>query len=478
MIRILPVLLALAVPAAAQQQIPFARLAKNALERMAPADSNPETLVLEDAFRGSSLHVRLGLYEVYLSRRSAQDPTHADNFAAVLQATLDVQAAWLAWLEPVEEQKVAQKDLKTLRKWAKGVRGGQLVALAKADDGGELFAGLNAKDSVVEAAERFATFMGTGAALGLERDDVSEPLVLAADRTEFLELLAFCGWLYPYLQEVYWQDDVASWTNCYVDRYKFISMQYASAFGGAHWAAGADMNARTEDGLAQQVTQLAANSLVDSYFGGRIPPSLAGAMAVNLTIDVFGTCETRVDGDLTSRRTEAFEIFVPGGASEGGWLPGVAADSRWRELQGADRFVQILKATQKNGAAAKAREKGKLQHFELENDTKNKRIAVSGPFLGTPASDDDPPPAQYVGDYKEFLRSYRSCFVHWLRDASQGKEKASRVAFARWLLHLAADDERTLEESLEEAFGLPLSAEDLEQEVLEGEFLRWLKKAR
>ena len=471
-------LLALALPAAAQQKIPFARLAQSALERMAPADSNPETIVLEDAFRGSSLYVRLGLYEIYLSRRSAQDPTHADDLSQVLQAALDVQAAWLGWLEPVEEFRDAEKDLKTLRKWAKGVRGGQLVALARKGEAGELFAALNAKDSVVEAAERFALFMGTGVALGMEREDRSEPLILAADRTEFLELLAFCGWLYPYLQEVYWQDDVASWTNCYVDRFKFISMQYASPFGSAHWGAGTSMNASTEDGLAQQVTQLAANSLVDGYFGERIPPSLAGAMAVNLTIDVFGTCETRVDGDLTSRRTQAFEIFVPGGASEGGWLPGVAADSRWRELKGADHFVQILKATQKDGAAANARAKGKLRHFQLENDTKNKRMAVSGPFLGSSAADDDPPPAQYVGDYKEFLRSYRSCFVHWLRNESQRKEKASRLAFARWLIDLAADDERTLEQSLEEAFGAPLSDEELGQEVLEGEFLRWLKSAR
>jgi hypothetical protein len=469
--------LTLAGPATAQQAIPFERLAKSALERMAPGDSNPETLDLERAFRGSCLYVRLGLYEVYLSRRSAEDPTHSDEFARVMQTVLDIQAAWLGWLEPVEEFRQAEKDLKTLRKWAASVRGGQLSALAK-KGGDEVYAGLKAKGSVVEAAERFAAFMGTGQALGLAREDQAEPLVLAGDRTEFLELLSFCGWLYPYLQEIYWQDDVGSWTNCYVDRYKFISMQFASPFGSAHWGAGTPMDANAEDGLAQQVTQLAANSLIDSYFAARIPPSLAGALSVNLTIDVFGTCDTRVDGDLTSRRTEAFEMFVPGGASEGGWLPARAADSRWREHQGSDHFVAVLKAAQKNGAEEMARAKGKLQHFELENDAGNKRRTVSGPFLGSPAEDLVEPPQQYQGDYKEFLRSYRSCFVHWLRDESQGKEKASRVAFARWLMHLGSEQDMSLEQSLEEVFGAPLSHTDLDQKVLEGSFLTWLKKAK
>ena len=125
-----------------------------------------------------------------------------------------------------------------------------------------------------------------------------------------------------------------------------------------------------------------------------------------------------------------------------------------------------------------ARAKGRLRHFELENDAGNKRRAVSGPFLGSPAEGVEGPPQQYVGDYKEFLRSYRSCFVHWLRDESQGKEKPSRVAFARWLIHLGSDQDLSLEQSLEEVFGAPLSHTDLDQDVLEASFLSWLKKAR
>ena len=470
--------LALAPLSSAQQRIPFESLAKKAVQRLAAADSSPETLDLEEIFLGSSVHVRLGLFEVFLSTDRTRDGVSAEHMARVCKSLLDLQGAWLAWIEPLAEHDQPAKDLKVLRKWASSLRGGSLQALAQ-EGGGEVFAGLRAKDSVREAAERFATFMGTGGSLGLQREDQPEALVLAADRTEFLELLAFSGWLYSDLQEVYWQDHVAGWTNCYVDRYKFLSLQYASPFSGAHWSAGTDMNANVEDGLAQQVTQLAANSLIDSYYGERVPPALAGALSVNLTIDVFGSCDTRVDGDLRSRRTEAIEVFVPGGASEGGFLGKQEAGSRWRVQKGMDRFIKVLKASQRNGGAENARAAGKLQHFEIENDRKNKRIAVSGPFLGAAAATAEAPGEAFFGDYLEFLRAYRSCFIYWLRDASQRKEKTSRLAFARWLVHLATESELTLEQSMLEAFGTALSDETLEDDVLEGAFLAWLqKKAR
>ena len=469
---------ALAPLASAQQRIPFENLAQQALQRMAPADSSPETLDLEQLFLASSVHARLGLFEVFLSTNRAKNGVNAEHLARVCKSLLDLQAAWLAWIEPLEEHEQAAKDLKVLRKWADSLRGGSLQALAE-QGGGEIFEGLRARDSVLEAAERFATFMGTAGPLGLQREDEPEALVLAADRTEFLELLAFSGWLYPDLQEVYWQDHVASWTNCYVDRYKFLSLQYASPFAGAHWGAGTDMNADVEDGLAQQVTQLAANSLIDSYFGERIPPALAGALSVNLTIEVFGSCDTRVDGDLRSRRTEAIEVFVPGGASEGGFLGKQEAGSRWRVQKGTDHFIKVLKSSQRNGGVANARAAGKLQHFEIENDKKNDRIAVSGPFLGTAAAMMEAPGETFFGDYLEFLRAYRSCFVYWLRDVSQRKEDLSRLAFARWLVHMATESELTLEQSQLEAIGAALSDETLEEDVLEGAFLAWLaKKAR
>jgi hypothetical protein len=239
------------------------------------------------------------------------------------------------------------------------------------------------------------------------------------------------------------------------------------------------MDASAEDGLAQQVTQLAVNSLVDSYFGERIPPSLAGALSVNLTIDVFGSCDTRVDGDLYSRRRRDLEFFVPGGATDGGWLPDRSATSRWREHAGSDRFVAVLKASQAAGAYEMKRTRGKLAHFQIENDASSRRIAVTGPFFGVAAKDVKPPTEPYRGDYKEFLRAYRSCFVYWLRERSLGgSAKRSRVGFADWLTRLATEEDLSLEQAFQGVFKAPLSASPVTDETLEGAFLAWLRKAR
>jgi hypothetical protein len=471
-------LLFTAPTAVSQEAPPYESLAKAALTRFGQPDANPDTFDLQEALTETSLHVRIGLYEVYMSRDSARDKTYADSLVQVIQSLVNAQEAWLAWLEPTHEFDQAQKDLKVLGKWAAKLRGSQLQRLAK-DGEGELFAALHAKDSQREAAERFAQFMGSGAALGMDRPDSREPVVLGATRTEFLELLSLAGLLYPDLQSVYWQPGITSWTNFYVDQYKFIALEYASAGAGAHWAAGTAMDASAQDGLAQQVTQLAANSLIDNYFGDRIPPSLAGALSVNLTIDVFGTCDTRVDGDLKARRTEAFEMFVPGGASEGGWLPGKAADSRWREQQGADHFIAVLKASQSAGADEMKRSRGKLIHFQIENDGANKRMAISGPFLGAAAQAVEVPPEQYRGDYKEFLRSYRSCFVYWLREESlDGSASKSRAGFSEWLTNLATNEDLDIEDAIRQVFGAPLSEGSVTEDVLEGAFLTWLRKAK
>lgn len=471
----LEVLLALA-PLAAPTDIPFDRLASDAKKRLGVEEASADFLDLEEAVTSSCVHLRVGLFDLYMAKQSAEDKTAAEHYVRSVQAVLTMQEAWLDWLEPVDEFEDARKDLKTLSKWVGGLRGGAVVKAAKAD-ATDLMEALRAKGSVLEASERFATFMGSGAPLGLERDPQFETVVFAGTRTEYLEYMAFSGWLYPDLQSIYWQPDVVTWTNCYVDDVKFLAFEYASAFGAAHYSAGTSMDERYEDGLAQQITQLTANSLIDNYYGGRIPESLAGAMSINLTIDVFGTCATRVDGDLNSRRTEAYEMFVPGGASEGGWLPKVAAESRWRELQGSDRYIQILKTTQKNGSEVRKRIKGD-HHFEIENDGKNRRIAVSGPFLGAAAAEAEVMIDEFVGDHKEFLRAYRTCFLYWLKEESQGKAKESRLTFATWLRSLAAGESDELEASMKEAFGAPLSAKELSRDVLEGAYLTWLTKAR
>lgn len=463
----------------AAPQVPFAELAQKLLDRAELADASPDTFDLRGFLSERYVHVRLGVFDAHLSLSAAQDPTYAKHYAGVLEVLVDVQGAWLDWLEPsldAEHVKELRDDLRDVAKWAKGVRAGRVVSAAK-EGPGDLLARLGASDKLIASAERLARAFGTGELLGQERPDSPEFLVLAPTRTDFMEHAALAGWIYPELQGTYWNPDVATWTQFYVDDVSVFALEYAQP-GAGHWKLGTAMDAKESTGMKQQVAQLSAMALIDGVYGPRIPPSLAGALSVNLTIDLFGECETRADGDLRARRTEAFERFVPGGRSEGGWLPPVLADSRWRADQGSDRFVGVLRTSQRAGGKNAKRRSGSPRNFELHDDAETKRMVVAGPFLGGAAEGQTAVPANFKGDWTEFLRSYRSCFVHWLREASVGKSKDSHTAFSSFLVRAAAAEaDADLEILIADAFGkVALSDEDLGPESLEGAFLAWLAK--
>lgn len=456
--------------------IDYERLATDLLARHGHSDANPDTFEVGSMLGGSFVHARVGLFEVYISAAGARNETDAASFKRMLEALVALQGAWLEWLDPVADLGTAERDLEVLARWLKGVRGGRIAKAAREHGGGDLFEQLGAKKSVREAGQRAAHAMASGAALGLTAGDEPEPVVLAPTRREFVEFVALAGWLYPDLQGIFWQPQVASWTNFYVDQYKVLALEFAGAGAMSHWGAGIAMDANAEDGMAQQISQLAANSLIDHYFGDRIPPSLAGGLSVNLVIDLFGQCSTRVDGDLRSRRNEAYEVFVPGGNSAGGWLPAIAADSRWRQQQGADHFVGVLRAAQRAGASSARSPRDRVQLFELIADGERHRMTLRGPFLGSSGAENAPPPMDYRGDYKEFLRSYRTCFVHWLRERVRGSTRDSQQSFARLLVTVAGSGSDGLEDAFERVYDSPLSSSELTKKDLEGEFLYWLSR--
>ncbi|MCA9001790.1 MAG: hypothetical protein KDB61_07700, partial [Planctomycetes bacterium] len=257
---------------------------------------------------------------------------------------------------------------------------------------------------------------------------------------------------------------------------------------------GSDMEDRAATGLKQQICQLASLGLVDNYFGGKVPPSVAGGLSVNLVVDVFNECNTRVDGDLRERRKEARSMFVPGGQSEGGVLPPNLADSRWRDTHGKDRFIGVLKAAQAAGRDAQPRKdrKDKVRYFELLSDDETERAVTEAPVLGSLGQNRKVVPLTYYGDRLEFARCYSTCFLYWMREKAGGKKpKDSYKVFAEWLKAMgntveldaggivAADPIDTFENIFRDKYGLSLSDADLDPKVsLEGAFLNWLPKAR
>jgi hypothetical protein len=201
---------------------------------------------------------------------------------------------------------------------------------------------------------------------------------------------------------------------------------------------------------------------------------------MNLVIDVYGVVNTRVDGDTRSKFTAARDIFVPGGQSEGGQLAKHSAETRWRENQGRDHFLPMLKRAQDEAAPLAKNEKNKLACFAVRADSGGGAHLVRAPFLGAVAADSKPPPDAYKPDWAEFLRAYKSAFIHWLQTAAAGNEKASGERFALLLRkladpNLASGFEAVFQEVYE---GAPLSQAEAGKDCLEGRFLAWLSRQK
>lgn len=463
------------------QDLDHAGMTQRLLDRHHLEGAIASTFDFTSFLKGDFVRMRLGLFDLHMETSSLQDKEAAGEFKDVAQALLGLQEVWLDWTKEVsKDQTAARADLKELQSYVKRTRAAGIVSAAKSKGDGNLYVRLGSSDSIADHAESFASFMAGGACLGLDRPVDREPLVIVPERGRYLEFVSFAGWLRPEIEENFWHDGIINWTNCYIEEYRFLALRFPSMDGSSDgYMKGISMNSRTDNGLQQQIAQLAALSLLDNYYGSKIPPALAGGLSVMLTVDQFGECNTKVDGDLRERRTEAYEMFVPGGQSEGGILATNFADSRWRKKQGADFFKGVLRQAQKAGAKEAKRIRGpKNRHFELENDTKNKRITVSGPFLGSQAADISDLEEMFLGERDEFLRSYRTGFLHWLRTASMGKANKSAPRFAQWLQTLADPVEgEEFEVMTKRIFGdVPLSDVDSSEATLEGRFLAWIQK--
>ena len=466
-------LLALAAPLRAQD-LPYERLATQVLEDLGAGEASPETLDLHGLLDEGFLHVGVGIYDLYVPVEQGQDEDSLEELQRVALALLGSQERWLEWLEPEiadpKALKQANKDLKAMRKWIDAWRMRSVVRGIQ-DGERDLLDVLSARSSVREASAGLARYLDRGEALGLEREaGVREPIVLVEDRVRMVQLCSLGGWLYPQHRGVFWQPSIATWTHFYIDDVKFLATRFCTPRHPGDYATPMRMDSRTSTGLEQQIVQLATNSMLANYFGDSIPPTLAGGLSVNLVIDIYGECNTRADGDLRARRTSAREVFVPGGNPNGGILAKSLADSRWRAEQGADRFVSALKR------AMEVSRRGPVQ-FMLQDDRGRRGLGVNAPFLGSAVVASALEEA-YQGDQLEFLRSYRVCFLSWLQERGAGKPSRSEDAFADLLRGLARGTTDTLEQTLAEVYGAPLSSAEPDEEDLAGQFLTWLRKQR
>jgi hypothetical protein len=458
------------------ESLPYEKIAKEYAASIGLGSATPDSISYEDVLAKNFLQLRLGAFHMHFPL--AELDRRAEEFHTCSTALIEAQLEWLDWMQVSQpDAKALRDDLKALAGWVKSSKWPSATArlATEPQDALRLY---HAPDAVVQAGERAAKLMGSGSLLGPPRaEPLCQGIVVLPSRKLFTEFVYFVGWIDPEDSGLFWLDEVLNWGQCIFGEDMGVTLEYAALKREpGDYASGTPMSERGADVLQQQFVQIAMLSLFQSCYGERAPPAFLGGLSSNLVIDMFGMVNTRVDGDLRGKITPAIEVFVPGGASSGGVLAKNSAESRWREKQGADHFVPLLRASQKEGESLNKGVKNRLACFSIRSDSEADKHLVAAPFLGSAAAKSALPPELFRGDYAELIRSYKSGFIWWLQTKGKSGEKASREAFAALLKNLADPTKSgDFEQVFKEVYGgAPLSNADADKTSLEGQFLLWL----
>ena len=382
-------------------------------------------------------HIQLGGVELLCLPEDLADTRHLVGLRSGMQAVLQVQQRWWNWMyggqEGAQEHKKSiEQSTKSLDSWMAAWPAKELAKLP-GQKGVDLlqFFDKEAKGKPARDSQALAQLLRPASDPSMQGAQLPPArLVVLSSREDFVGLTCAVGLLAPHQRSVLWDKHLCSWTYFDWNGTRVAALAYWDAGAQSH-TTGTAMNERNPAALAHHVAQLCARSLFEQSMGRDFDPMLGGALSSAIVIEEFGALDTRTDGDLRSRSTQAREMFIPGGRSEGGLLPPILADGRWRARQAAGFFVAELHACQASGAKAGD---DKLRCFELRDDAEKNHV-VRAPFMGSKALSDASIPPAFHMDYAEFLRAYRCAFVHWLSKAAAGKESGQR--FSKLLLALA-----------------------------------------
>jgi hypothetical protein len=183
---------------------------------------------------------------------------------------------------------------------------------------------------------------------------------------------------------------------------------------------------------------------------------------------------------MRGRTTEARSMFIPGVKGDG-FLGKNSAESRWREDRGRDRFVRVLRQTQKEGEGLEKTAKNHVAIFGVRSDAGGELSAVHAPFLAPEAvegAENKGPAKAFQGDYAELQRAYKCAFLSWLQSKSGAGEKASREKFAQ-LLEKIGDPKQGFAAAFPAVYeNAALTDAEAGKDTLEGKFLLWLSKQK
>lgn len=441
--------------------------------------------------------IELGTLELRIPAKSLEVPDIAEDFRVTAAATVDMQASWQAWSDPKRAPEF-EEDWKTLGKWVKGWSRGRL---GHAEGGVSLFDSLQASEGVRAAATRLRAAMraddATCAALG----EIGR-IVFAPTRRDFLQIMAVVGWCNEAARESFWNDRLLDHTIEWVGWTEMVCMEFTQLPVDPKLPyAGVDMNADDKTGLAQYMAERAAALLLRRAFWRQDAHFYEQALAGNLVIAAAGrnnlrSGEWKLEMHTSGASSQPYSRFVPGGNPNGGTLPknpagpgstsGNATEvSLYRTTFGADYFLGPLREGQAAGAKLVAKDKkhrladDKFAHFAVHSFKTNGDHAVTAPFLGLLAEKQPLPPLDFLDDYEDFFRAYRSGFLYWLQRYALPSEAESGAKFAQLIGTHALNPARDpIDVNVQTVYGVPISAQDGSTDSLEWRYLTWLAKKK
>jgi len=442
-----------------------------------PADASAVSAALERNFAA----IDVGLFEARYPWSSLADAKRVDELKQIVLGLIDLQASWLTWIDDSSPPSPPPPELAVVRQWA-GAWKPEAVrkAVGQASEPRTLLAVTGADEPVTAALRAFAARMRTGTAHGFGLDGDATRLVLAATRSEFVGFTAFVGSLSEEWRRLLWQPSLPLRVEFHLNDLLCLALEHPAADGSDP---GLSMNLREASGQRQHVLQYAADRLTRRWCGAALDSGLQIGAAVDLVIGLLGENNSRVFGSGEGNQTPEKKKFVRGGRSHGGKFAKTNADSRWRARLGRGYFTDVLHDAQAAGAKLAAEERqavpGRTSAFVLDcKDEPGAHELAVAPFLGGAAASKGIP-ANFFADYQEFLRAYRSCFVHWLRTQAKGAGgEPPPSTFARLLRTCATAADRPIEERIAALYATPLTAPDPSGDSLEWRFLAWLARQR
>lgn len=458
---------------------PYEKLAKDYLAEHGLAGKESTSIDFKAYLDTGFVRADLGVFDVRYPKSILKDHARLEELRACMGALLDVQSLWLTWFADDEATKAVRADIAVLKK---SITSAHAMWSRLDTEKLDWFTLVDASDKDKETATRLSTAMLSGAPFGLKpKREGAQTILLSPNRLDFLQLACFIGWVDPEWQSAYWVPEITAWTEFFWVQVQVIALEYPpSKPKNDDLSAGTPMNLKEPTGMVQHVAMRAAHSLCWFCFDFGLEPAFEAGLAQNFPIELYGLNNTRSGGAGRGNSTDGYSMFIPGGASSGGGLPPISADSLWRSTFGADYFLKPLKEAQKIGGKEGGKGKDRLPFFELTADDKVEKLYFRGPYFGTPAENHPLPAKQFLADYREFFRAYKSCFVHWLFEIGGGKnKKASQAHFAELLRKVAAKaDDQTFESVLTSVYSLPWSAQEEKPESLEWQFLEWMSKQK